>query len=429
MRILLCFFFLLNVISVFGQKITLDEVLQLAVQNSENVKIATLQQQQFENSNSRFNSGQLPELQLQLNTSGSVNNTNQTFVDGRELVRTGANASNTSAAVQVVWNLFDGFGMFHRKSLFESTALESNERTFQQKLTTKIIATQSFFSVLTTSEQLPILRENIAISRERLELTSYRKTIGLSTEYDVLLASQAVIDDSISYLQLENLQANQILQLSRIVGKSLKNYQFTSPTKKTNSVSTLAAVKEQYYANNPFYKEALVRMESAKIRKKSLMATQLPSIDFISSVSLNRSASEAGFLASNITSQVQFGLQMSYPLSQAFDFSSRVENSQLDVSIEELALKRLENDVTNDLERRIDQIQRMQQMVMLNNETVEVSDKILSIDKSKLDLGQISGIDFRNLQLDGLRRKRVLVTSKLEELQSTVELELLLLQR
>lgn len=428
MRLFFGLFFSLSISVVFAQKITLEEVLQLSVQNSENVKIASLQQQQFENSNSRFNSGQLPELQLQLGTSGSVNNTNQTFVDGRELVRTGANASNTSAAVQVVWNLFDGFGMFHRKSLFESTALESKERTFQQQLTTKIIATQSFFSVLTTSEQLPILRENIAISRERLELTSYRKTIGLSTEYDVLLASQAVIDDSISYLQLENLQANQILQLSRIVGKSLKNYQFVSPTK-TNVTSTLEAVKEQYYANNPFYREALIRMESAKIRKKSLMATQLPSIDFVSSVSLNRSASEAGFLASNITSQLQFGLQLSYPLSQAFDFSSRVENSQLDVSIEELALKRLENDVTNDFERRIDQIQRLQQMVMLNKETVEVSDKILSIDKSKLDLGQISGIDFRNLQLDGLRRKRILSTSKLEELQSTVELELLLLQR
>lgn len=428
MRLFFGLFFSLSVSVVFAQKITLEEVLQLAVLNSENVKIASLQQQQFENSNSRFNSGQLPELQLQLGTSGSVNNTNQTFVDGRELVRTGANASNTSAAVQVVWNLFDGFGMFHRKSLFESTALESNERTFQQKLTTKVVATQSFFSVLTTSEQLPIILENIGISRERLELTSYRKSIGLSTEYDVLLASQAVIDDSISYLQLENLQANQILQLSRIVGKSLKNYQFVSPTK-TYSVSTLEAVKQQYYANNPFYKEALVRMESAKIRKKSLMATQLPSIDFISSVSLNRSASEAGFLASNITSQVQFGLQLSYPISQAFDFSSRVENSQLDVSIEELALKRLENDVSNDLERRIDQIQRLQQLVMLNKETVEVSDKILSIDKSKLDLGQISGIDFRNLQLDGLRRKRILSTSKLEELQSTVELELLLLQR
>lgn len=428
MRLFFGLFFILSLSVVFAQKITLEEVLQLAMQNSENVKIASLQQQQFENSNSRFNSGQLPELQLQLGTSGSVNNTNQTFVDGRELVRTGANASNSSAAVQVVWNLFDGFGMFHRKSLFESTALESNERTYQQKLTTKVVATQSFFSVLTTSEQLPILQENIAISRERLELTSYRKSIGLSTEYDVLLASQAVIDDSISYLQLENLQANQILQLSRIVGKSLKNYQFVSPTK-TNSLSTLDGVKKQYYSNNPFYKEALVRMESAKIRKKSLMATQLPSIDFISSVSLNRSASEAGFLASNITSQVQFGLQLSYPLSQAFDFSSRVENSQLDVSIEELALKRLENDVSNDLERRLDQIQRLQQLVMLNNETVEVSDKILTIDKSKLDLGQISGIDFRNLQLDGLRRKRILVTSKLEELQSTVELELLLLQR
>lgn len=428
MRIFVVVFYCFNVFSVFAQSITLEEVLQLAVQNSENVKIATLQQQQFENSNSRFNSGQLPEIQLQLGTSGSVNNTNQTFVDGRELVRTGANASNSSAAVQVVWNLFDGFGMFHRKSLFESTMLESNERTFQQKLNTKILATQSYFSVLTISEQLPILKENIAISRERLELTSYRKSIGLSTEYDVLLASQSVIDDSISYLQLENLQANQILQLSRIVGKSLKNYEFETPTK-TNFVVSFENSKTQYFANNPFYKEALVRMESAKNRKKSFLATQLPSIDFVSSVSLNRSASEAGFLASNITSQFQFGLQMTYPISQAFDLSSRVENSQLDVTIEELSLQRLENDVKNDLERRIDQLERLQQLVSLNSETVEVSEKILSIDKSKLELGQISGIDFRNLQLDGLRRKRIFVTSKLEQLQSNIELELLLLQR
>lgn len=428
MRIIVFLFFFLYSVTGYAQKITLEEVLQLAVQNSENVKIASIQQQQFENGNSRFNSGQLPEIQLQLNSSSSINNTNQTFVDGRELVRTGANASNTSAAVQVVWNLFDGFGMFHRKSLLESTVLESNERRFQLALTTKLVATQAFFSVLTTSEQLPILRENISISRERLELTSYRKSIGLSTEYDVLLASQAVIDDSISYLQLENLQSNQILQLSRVVGKSLKNFQFVSPLIGKNILS-IDETKKVYFANNPFYKEAFVRMESAKLRKKSLMATQLPSVDFVSTVSLNRSASEAGFLASNITSQFQLGLQLSYPLSQALDFSSRVENSHLDVSIEELSLQRLENDVKNDLERRIDQIQRLQQLVILNTETVEVSDKILSIDKSKLDLGQISGIDFRNLQLDGLRRKRILVTSKLEEVQSNIELDILLLLR
>lgn len=420
--------FISQVTSVISQTLTLNEVLQLAVENSENLKIISLQTQQTELRNSRFNSGQLPEVQLLLNTNGSVNNTNQLFVDGRELNRTGANASNTSAAVQVVWNIFDGFGMFHRKNILESTVLEMNERTNQQELSVKLLAMQAYFDVLTTNEQIPILKENISISKERYDLISYQKSIGLASEYDVLLSSQAVVDDSISYLQQLNLLYIQQKQLSRLIGKSLGTLQLEYPMKQNTTLNAESVIND-YFQKNPFYKEAIQRMETARLRKKSLQSTQLPNIDFVSTVNLNRSASEAGFLAQNITTQVQYGLQLTYPLSQVLDLSSNVENSQIDISIEELSLKRLENDVRYDLERRVEQIQRLQALVEMNTKNVELSNKIQTIDNSKLELGQISGNDYRILQLDGLRRKRTLVASKLEELQSSIELELLLLQR
>ncbi len=425
--IFLIFFYFLN-IQVSAQILTLEEVLLLAVQNSEIVKIVELQALQSKLNNSHFNAGQLPDVQFLVNSTSSISNTNQSFVDGRELIRKGANASSNNAATQVVWNVFDGFGMFHRKNLLESNFIEATERSFQQQLTVKIFTTQTYLSVLATQEQFPILLENIQISKDRFDLITYKKSIGLASEYEVSLANQAYLDDSISYLNLENQFSIQKNQLSRLISIPIENQTLEYP-KKLLTIQSINDIQTKYFLKNPFYKEAFQRLESAKFRKKSNQSTQLPSISAFGSFNWNRSASEAGFLAQNLTSQIQVGLQMSYFISQAFDASSFVENSQIDISIEQLSLSRMENDVRSDLTRRVDFLNRQNKIISLSKKNVLLSESVQQIDKSKLELGQISGNEYRILQLDGLRRKRSLVQTEIESLQATIELELLLIQR
>src|SRR5690554_7788131 len=96
------------------QVLSLEEAVNIALQNNYDIRLQNQQLAISENNVSLGNAGILPNANATFNNSGSVLDSRQVRSDGSIQERTGAKNSNLNYGVGLNWTVFDGLGMFAR---------------------------------------------------------------------------------------------------------------------------------------------------------------------------------------------------------------------------------------------------------------------------------------------------------------------------
>src|SRR5690606_28056397 len=99
--------------------LTLQALVDKALQENYDIRIARNEQLKGEEANTIGNAGMLPSVDAIAEQAYTINNTRQEFYDGQVRQATAANNSSLAAGLQVNWVVFDGFQMFARKNRLE----------------------------------------------------------------------------------------------------------------------------------------------------------------------------------------------------------------------------------------------------------------------------------------------------------------------
>jgi len=220
---LFIFLSLSNVTLQAQEILTKDVAVKITLENNYGVQVAKNDVKVADNNDGLLNSGYLPTVLATTNaTYVRDNNNTATFRDGTNTVLINAESRRYNANGTISYTLFDGLGrIYNYKRLKESHQLselqarQTIEQTIFQLMT-------GYFDVARLKQTAETAQQSLQISRNRLTRAKYVYEYGQNTQLDVLNAEVDVNNDSIAYLNTNQLYMNAKRDLNFVMGREVR---------------------------------------------------------------------------------------------------------------------------------------------------------------------------------------------------------------
>ena len=197
--------------TIAQQHLTLQEFIDIALEQNYSLRIVQNQEKIAENNFTRGNAGLLPGLDLRSSFSGNINNTDQNLRDGSEFSMRGIHNTTFNNALQGSWMLFDGFrGQIRYAQLEELKNMsELNTRIQIENLIASL--TSEYYFYIQQTQQFSNLQYAVDISRERVRIEQEHFLLGSGSKVTLLQAEVTLnADSSRLERQYEVLRASRI---------------------------------------------------------------------------------------------------------------------------------------------------------------------------------------------------------------------------
>ncbi|MDW3647916.1 MAG: TolC family protein [Bacteroidia bacterium] len=406
-RILIVAIFCLSFCGAFGQNsISLQDAINLTLENNYGIRISALDQEIARNNNNWGAAGRLPRLDLNVNGSRFQSGNPGSFVPQR---------TNLGVSPSLNWTLFDGYRIEANKARLEELEKLSYGNAaiiIENNLQAVILA---YYQGLLAQEQLEVLQEVLKNSRERLEYESFKTEIGTSGSFDLLQFKNALLTDSANVLSQEVVLKNSLRNLKLIMGVEMETEVILRDPLQENfppidwdpllekMLSDNNNLRNQYINNN-------ILREDIRIAR----ANRYPTISMNAGTTfstgqlqlINRDPNTAEtmpFVTRNVTAfDFSAGITIAFNLYNGGNTRRLIENARINERIGKLQQEDLERSLENDLIITFDQYQSRRELLLIQLASVENSRQSLEMSKDRFQNGLINSLDYRNIQLQYL---------------------------
>ena len=418
--------FLICITNSFAQeKLTKEEAVNIALENNYGILIAKNNVKIAENNASINNSGYLPKVTASAGANYSLNNVENTLLNGEISKNNGAESKTYNTSIGINYTLFDGLGRsYNYKKLKETYNLSELEaQTVIENSLLQIFSI--YYNVAQLTEDRKNISESLNVSKQRLLRANYGFEYGQNTKLEVLNAEVDVNNDSINYINTQRLLANSKRDLNLALGRNV-NTDFSVETDISfNLVFELNTLLEKAKKYNIEIQKVNKNLQLSQFDIKINKSNLLPSLNLSSSYGFNKSINNANFNFSEQTSNgLNAGLSLNWDIFDGGSTKTRIQNAKIyedNLKVQkEQALNELERNVSNALEVYNNAL------FILNAEekNVETNKNNFSRTEEKFKLGQATSIEFRQAQLNLLNAQSNYNTAKYDAKNA----ELILLQ-
>ncbi len=197
------------------ERLTLDDAIRNAIENTFSIKIADENLEIARNNNDPGVAGAFPTIDLNFDVNGGYTNLNNPASFLRELSQ--ANMSLVPG-LSINWLVFDGGRVNITKR-----RLEELERGGEIDLRLAIenaveVAILSYYQALLRKEQIKVLEEVLELSRDRIEYEQVKQEFGQASTFDILQTRDAYLNDSLNYIAELTNYSNAVHSLNRAMG-------------------------------------------------------------------------------------------------------------------------------------------------------------------------------------------------------------------
>jgi outer membrane protein TolC len=401
--LLICLFLCLQ--AQAQEILTIEDAVKIALENNYDIKIAKNDLRIDETNVSSGNAGMLPRATASVTDNNSVQNLNQTRIDGTENSLNNAKNNSLSYGVLLDWTIFDGLRMFARKEqLKELQKLGTSE--LQLAILTKISDVHAtYFNLVQQQQQLTALDSTLVISNQRLDLAKNRFSIGKASKLEVLNAQVDLNTDKVNLLRQQELYTNTKTALNEILARDA-----TTPFTVVNSIiidnllnlSDLMNLAEQ---QNPMLQAQIINKRVAELQLKQVKAGRYPTIRVSTGYNFGQSQSSLGFITQSTSRGLNYGFNASLNL---FDGLAQSRNEKIAAIQIETATAQIEQ---QSMQLKT-QLTTAYQTYLTNLQLIELEEKNEAIAKQNLDItldkfriGTITTLEFRTAQLNYVTAK------------------------
>lgn len=359
-----------------------------------NLKIAT-------NNASIYNSGFLPKVTAASGINYSNNSTDYTSQSSVKSSINNAESTTYNGSIGLSFTLFDGLGRSYNykklKETYQLTELEAKaliENTLLQLF-------NAYFEVAQLTEESKNVYESFTISKQRLQRTSYAFEYGQTTKLQLLNAEVDVNNDSIKYLNLQQLLANSKRNLNLLLGKPIST-NFTVDTNITfNNLFTYQEVLEKATKNNidikQLEKSIVLNQLDIKINKADL----LPTLNLNSSYGINKTVNDGTYTYANLLSKgLSAGITLNWNIFDGGFTKTRIDNSKIIANNLQIQQQQLNATLEKEIANAIASYSNALYILQAEEKNVETNIRNFNRTEEQFKLGQISSIEFRQAQLN-----------------------------
>lgn len=418
-------FIFLSITHPMRAQLTLPEMINRALEHNYQIQIFSNTHLAAQNANTAGNAGMLPGVDLSGEYRISLNDTEQRYFNGEGQSANQAKSTALTGNVGVNWMIFDGLAMFGRKEQLEHLEKRSEQDLKYYVEQTAFDIALNYFRLVQEQELLKLYRSSVEVSEVRLAFERQAFEVGSSTALDV---QQALVDrntdsslvlDQIALIQEIEIELNKIM--NRELTSSIHPADEILLSENFDLMHLLGEARTNNARLNVQQLDELIAISDYKIARGDLF----PTVEVFGNYGYNRQNNEVGFLASSRQLGPNAGVRIRFNLFDGSRASIRARNIKIESESEQLRTRQLQQEVEASIRVSYLRWKSRLDQVMLEHQSVEAADKALAIAWKQFELGTITNIDFRIIQLNAVNAQSRLLSAQFAAKKRELELNLL----
>lgn len=379
-------------------RLSLEQAVQLALENNYDIKLNKNDVEQAKNNVSRANAGMLPVVTGNFSTNNTVSNTKQTLSSGQSQERNGAKNSNLVYGPVLNWQVFDGFEMFARYDrLKELEQLgEANFKLTVQNTLAEVI--NNYYDLVSQQQQIKALSGALDISRLRLKNSNNRFKIGKAAKLEVLAASVDLNADTTNLLRQIDVYRSTKIRLNELLAREISTEFKVSDTIIISNNLLLNELQTSASQLNPNLQSALINRRIAEINLKEVKANRYPDVNINSGYNFSKSTSELGFARSSSGRGFNYGLSASVNIFNGYLQKRNEKNASLQIENSKLQFDKITQNISSQITSLYQTYQTNLELVKLEQENLGVAKQNMDITLEKFRIGSVAPLEFREAQ-------------------------------
>jgi len=346
------------------------------------------------------NAGFLPSIDLSSRYGGNINNTVRKYTDGTETKANGDNTTTANAGLSLGLTIFNVFNVQTTyKKLNELKQIgELNTQFSLENLVADI--TSAYYNYIEQTMLLNNLQYAITLSKERLRIDEDRYLLGSSSKLQVL-QSRVYLNSDSSRVSRQNevVRAAQIRLNELMAVDDLSQWFSTSDTTITvNPELLFEKLLEQTLANNTSLQIAARNKTISEYDRKLVASRSYPYLNASSGYTTTLNNYSSGTLERQNTNGMNYGLTLGVNIFDGLNQRRSLKNAEIEIRNRELRYQEVEQGVRADLITLYSAYSSYLRLITLENQNLQTASENLEIAMERYKLGDLSGIDLREVQ-------------------------------
>ena len=337
------------------------------------------------------------------------------------------NNSTGSASVSLGWTIFNGFNVVTTyKKLNELKQL--GELNTQLSIENYVAGIISVYNAYIQQMQLVNNKQYaVTLSKERLRIDEERYLLGSSSKLQVLQSKVYLNADSSSLSkQIETMRATQI-QLNELMAVDNLGSEFSITDTTINVIPDLLYEKllEDTKTNNTNLLIAQSNKIVSEYDYKLAVSRIYPYLNFSTGYGYTLNKYSTGSYDQQVTGSFNYGLTLGMNLFDGFNARRNIRNSSIDIKNKELKYSEVEQGVIADLITIYNAYRNNLRLITLEEQNLETATENQSIAMERYKLGDLSGIDLREVQKSLLDARESLLSIQYQAKLAEISLKLI----
>ena len=409
MKIKFLVILLFTVVLCSGQQtLSLQQAIDIALQNNLGLKIVKNENQIASNNNSPGNAGMLPQISATSGATIQSNNIEQRFSNGTTIEKDKVGANNLNAGIALNYTFFDGMKMFATKQKLEVLQAmgENNLRNaIQQTIELVIIAytnaSKQKLLIKAINNSMELYTERVKIAEAKLLSGKSSKTellqfqIDLNSQKNLLNGHQVLLQNAISSL-------NEVMQ------KPADQIYEVSDTLIPDTNLQLGQLLAQALSTNLNLRQLELMKQESSYSLKEIQSQKLPQLRLNAGYNFSRSANQQGFFLYNQAIGPNAGLGLSWNLYNGGIIKRQTENARIQQENIEMQEQQYRNTVSTTITMGWREYRNAISNLNVETRNLDLASENLLIGMERLRLGESNILEIKEAQKlynDAIQRK------------------------
>lgn len=402
--------------------LTLKDAVEIALKNNYNIRLSQNNATIASNNVTLGNAGFLPLVTGDAALNNSNQKIKQTRSDGSVNNLT-ANNSNNNYGVNLNWTIFDGFNMFANYDMLKEQDKLGAIRLQDTIQSTVANVINTYYNLISQTEQIKALRGAIEISRTQLRYSNDKFTVGRVSRLDVYNAQVNLNTDTSNLITQFQQYRQTKIQMNQLLVRNLQIDFTVGDTIMVNNTLILGDIITKAQTQNPDILSAQINKRLAEINLRQVKSTRYPVIGVTSGYTFSNSKTPAGFTLSQNAHGFAYGLTASVNIFDGLNQWRRERNAKLQIANADLSQKQIMLDVEAQISNFYVAYLSGLDLIRIGQSSVELARKNLEISLEKYKIGNITQLEIREAQRNYLDAQSKFFSAQYQSKMAEVTLQ------
>jgi len=391
------------------ETLTLEKAISIGMENNFSIKINEKNIEIAETNDNWVNTGKTPTIDLNGGFNNNLTNDNNpaSFLQGTFYT------GNINANLTGNWVIYNGGRFRINKQQLELAVSQQrlNKAAGIRDLLRDIY--QQYYTVIFQQEQLEVLNQVFTLSKDRLRYENIKKEYGQSNSYNLTQFEASVLSDSVSIIQqLQNIDVakRNLYQTLDITG--FENYQFEDALEVRPNPINEEALRTILDEENYTLKSLDMLANLSRLNTEFAKVSRKPTVSVNGSVGYARNGFKFFADDPNTGDRFKFlqsnrftgsaNLVLNYNLYDGGQQKNDINAAQLQEEVDQLSILETKANLANQLDILMDNYQNQIQLLEMTDSQISVARQNIQLTEERFKAGQLTSLDFRNVQIQYL---------------------------